>query len=69
MPRKYLDKVLFFKGFNNSILCESFIYKNTLPSNVIKEIADNNIDIAFLEGKNGKIRKTEYPKISKKIAN
>lgn len=69
MPRKYLDKLLFFKGFNTSILCESFIYKNTLPSNISKEINDNNITISFLEGKNGKIRKTEYLKLSKKIAN
>lgn len=69
MPRKYLDKLLFFKGFNSSILCESFIYKNTMPSNVLKQIKDENITISFLEGKNGKIRKTEYLKMSKKMAN
>lgn len=69
MPRKYLDKLLFFKGFNSSILCESFIYKNTMPCNVSKQIKDENIAISFLEGKNGKIRKTEYLKMSKKIAN
>lgn len=69
MPRKYIDKLLFFKGFNTSILCESFIYKNTMPCNISNEINDNNIEISFLEGKNGKIRKTEYLKLSKKIAN
>lgn len=69
MPRKYLDKLLFFKGFNTSILCESFIYKNTMPYNIFKQINDDNITITFLEGKNGKIRKTEYLKLSKKIAN
>ena len=60
MPRKYLDKLLFFKGFNTSILCESFLYKNTMPY---------NMNISFLEGRNGKIRKTEYLKLSKKMAN
>lgn len=69
MPRKYLDKVLFFKDFNTTILCESFIYKNTLPSNISKQILDDNITISFLEGKNGNIRKTEYLKMSKKMAN
>lgn len=69
IPRKYLDKLLFFKGFNTSILCESFIYKNTMPNNIERQIKNDNIGIAFLEGKNGKIRKTEYLKLSKKIAN
>lgn len=69
MPRKYLDKLLFFKGFNTSILCESFIYKNTMPNNIFRQIESDNITISFLEGRNGKIRKTEYLKLSKKIAN
>lgn len=69
MPRKYIDKLLFFKGFSSTILCESFIYKNTMPSNISKEINDNSIQITFLDGRNGKIRKTEYLKMSKKIAN
>ncbi len=69
MPRKYLDKILFFKGFNSSILCESFIYKNTMPGNILREINEDNLTISFLEGINGKIRKTEYLKLSKKIAN
>lgn len=69
MPRKYLDKLLFFKDFNTSILCESFIYKNTLPGNISKQIIEDNITISFLEGKSGNIRKTEYLKMSKKMAN
>lgn len=69
MPRKYLDKLLFFKGFNTAILCESFIYQNTMPCNISKQIDDNGITISFLVGRNGKIRKTEYLKLSKKIAN
>lgn len=69
MPRKYLDKILFFKGFNSSILYESFIYKNTMPENIVRELNEDNLTISFLEGINGKIRKTEYLKLSKKIAN
>lgn len=69
MPRKHLDKILFFKGFNSSILYESFIYKNTMPENILRELNEDNLTISFLEGINGKIRKTEYLKLSKKIAN
>lgn len=69
MPKKYLKYLLYFKRFNTSNLYESFIYKNTNPANIIKEIENDNVDITFLLGKNGKIRKNEYLKMSKKLAN
>lgn len=69
MPKKYLKYLLYFKRFNTSNLYESFIYKNTNPVNIIKEIESDEVNIPFLLGKNGKIRKNEYLKMSKKLAN
>lgn len=69
LPRKYLRNSLILKGFNDSILYESYIYKNTLPQNIKKTIKDDKLVISFLKGNNGNIRKKEYIKISKKIAN
>lgn len=69
MPKKYLKYLLYFKRFNTSNLYESFIYKNTNPANIIKEIENDEVNIPFLLGKNGKIRKNEYLKMSKKLAN
>lgn len=69
MPKKYFKYLLYFKNFNTSILYESFIYKNTNPANIIREIQSDNSGITFLIGKNGKIRKNEYLKMSKKLAN
>ena len=69
MPKNYLKYLLYFKHFNTTNLYESFIYKNTNPANIIKEIENDNMKITFLLGKNGKIRKNEYLKMSKKLAN
>lgn len=69
MPRKYLKNLIYLTGFNTSILYESFIYKNTNPINIKKEIENDDIYILFLNSKNGKIRKTEYLNLSKKLAN
>lgn len=69
MPKKYLKYLLYFKRFNTTTLYESFIYKNTNPANIVKEIEGDNMKITFLIGKNGKIRKNEYLKMSKKLAN
>ncbi len=69
MPKKYFKYLLYFKRFNTSNLYESFIYKNTNPANIIKEIENDEANIIFLLGKNGKIRKNEYLKMSKKLAN
>jgi len=69
MPKKYLKYLLFFKRFDIATLYESFIYKNTNPVNIIKELKEDELKISFLLGKNGKIRKNEYLNLSKKIAN
>lgn len=69
MPRKYLRNSLYLKNFNNSILYESYIYKNTNSQNIKKEIREDEISIQFLDGKNGRIRKNEYINLSKKITN
>ncbi len=69
MPKKYLKYLLFFKRFDIATLYESFIYKNTNPVNIIKELKEDELKISFLLGKNGKIRKNEYLKMSKKLVN
>lgn len=69
LPQKYLKNLSKFKDFDSSILYESFIYKNTNPINILKELDIDEININFLNGINGKIRKNEYLNLSKKIAN
>lgn len=69
MPRKYLKDLLYFRDFNVQMLYESYVYKNTNPYNIKKELEDDELNISFLEGKNGKIRKTEYLNLSKKVVN
>lgn len=69
IPRKYLRNSLYLKDFNSSILYESYIYKNTNPQNIIKEIEKDGVNVTFLNGKNGRIRKNEYLNLSKKMAN
>ena len=68
-PNKYIRNLLYFKGFNSQILYESFIYKNTSPENIIKELEKDNVKLQSLIGKNGVIRKTEFTKISKNVIN
>lgn len=65
LPRKYLKYLIHFKDFDNILLYESFIYKKTNTKNIHKEIEDDGLYISFLNGKNGKIRKTEIKNLSK----
>ncbi len=69
MPRKYLKNSIYLNDFDNSILYESYIYKNTSSKNIINEIIKDGVNISFLSGKSGRIRKNEYLNLSKKIAN
>ena len=69
MPKKYLKNNMFLKGFNNAALYESYIYKKTSPQNIKNEIKNDEVLIAYLNGKNGRIRKNEYLNLSKKVAN
>lgn len=69
IPMKYIRESMHLKEFNNTIFYESLIYKKTSPENVLKQIKNDKININFLNGKNGRIRKNEYLNLSKKIAN
>ncbi len=69
MPRKYLKNSIHLNDFDNSVLYESYIYKNTSSKNIINEIMKDGVNISFLSGKSGRIRKNEYMNLSKKIAN
>ena len=69
IPNKYMRDCHYLSGFNSAIFYESLIYKKTSPGNIKKEIENDKIIINFLNGKNGRIRKNEYLKLSKKIAN
>ena len=68
MPVKYLKNIC-LKDFFDEILYESYIYKNTNPENIKRELKQDNIRINFLIGKNERIRKNEYLKLSKKMVN
>lgn len=65
LPRKYLKYLINFRDFNNVLLYESFIYKKTSSKNIRKEIAEDGLHILSLNGKNGKIRKSEIKNLSK----
>ncbi len=67
MPRKYIKYLMYFRNFNTSELYESFIYKHTTTQNIKKEIEEDGLNIIFLSGKSGKIRKQEYSNLSKKM--
>lgn len=69
IPMKYIRDSVYLKDFNSTIFYESLIYKKTSPENIIRQIKNDNININFLNGKNGRIRKNEYLKLSKKMAN
>ncbi len=69
IPMKYIRDSIYLKDFDGTIFYESLIYKKTSPENIIKQIKNDKININFLNGKNGRIRKNEYLKLSKKMAN
>ncbi len=69
IPMKYIRESIYLKDFDSTIFYESLIYKKTSPENIIKQIECDKININFLIGKNGRIRKNEYLKLSKKMAN
>ena len=66
---KYVRESIYLKDFDSTIFYESLIYKKTSPENIIKQIKSDKVNINFLNGKNGRIRKNEYLKLSKKMAN
>ena len=67
MPNKYIKSLTVFKGFSFEVLYESFIYKNTSPENIEKELKEDKINIISLNSNVGRIRKTEIYKLSKKV--
>lgn len=69
IPMKYIRESIYLKDFDSTIFYESLIYKKTSPENIIKQIKCDKININFLNGQNGRIRKNEYLKLSKKMAN
>lgn len=62
IPEKYLDNDLNIDNFRKEILYESYLYKNTSPRNILKEIKKDNIHIESLVGQKGIIRKAEFSK-------
>ncbi len=69
IPMKYIRECVYLKDFDSTIFYESLIYKKTSPENIMRQIKNDKVNINFLVGKNGRIRKNEYLKLSKKIAN
>ena len=62
IPQKYLDNDLNLDSFKKEILYESYLYKNTSPKNILKEIKKDKIYIESLVGQKGVIRKAEFLK-------
>ena len=62
IPNKYLSEELSLNSFRKEILYESYLYKNTSPKNILKEIKKDNICIESLVGQKGIIRKAEFSK-------
>lgn len=62
-PDKYKDEMLSVENFNKEVLYESFLYRKTLPKNILKIIKKDDVKIARLLGKNGYIDEKEYSKI------
>ena len=62
IPTKYLSAELSLNSFRKEILYESYLYKNTSPKNILKEIKKDNICIESLVGQKGIIRKAEFSK-------
>ena len=62
IPKKYMSTELNFNSFRKETLYESFIYKNTSPRNILREIKKDNIHIESLIGQKGVIRKGEFSK-------
>lgn len=58
VPEKYLNQE--FSSFRKEILYESYLYKNTSPKNIFKEIKNDNIQLESLVGQKGVIRKAEF---------
>ena len=67
LPRKYLKYKIHFNDFDNILLYESFIYKKTNTQNIYKEIEEDGFHMISLNGKNGRIRKTEFKNLSKNV--
>lgn len=62
IPNKYLSQELDLNSFRKEILYESYLYKNTSPKNILKEIKKDNVCIESLVGQKGIIRKAEFSK-------
>lgn len=60
IPNKYLSQELNLNTFRKEILYESYLYKNTSPKNILKEIKKDNVYIESLIGQKGVIRKAEF---------
>lgn len=54
-----------FKQFDNELLYESLILKNSNPINVFNSLKNDNVQIVELYGKNGIIRKKEFEKLKR----
>lgn len=62
VPEKILTQELSLADFRKEILYESYLYKNTSPNNIFREIERDNITIESLVGQKGILRKQEFSK-------
>lgn len=69
LSEKVIDVFKELQGFDKNLLYESYIYKNTLPENILKRISEDKIDVLNLCGIKGEIKRIEYLKNMKKMVN
>ena len=67
MPSKYIQYIELFKNFDYLNVYESFVRKRTSEKNILKELENDEIEIIFLENRNGIIKNDVFLQENKKI--
>ena len=67
MPTAYIDYMVPFQKFPVNILYESFIYSKTSLENILEKIEKDKLEIQYLIGVRGKIKKQEYLKVKTEV--
>ena len=67
LPTAYMKYMIPFQKFPVNILYESFVYSKTSLENILEKIEKDKLEIQYLIGVRGKIKKQEYLKVKTEI--
>lgn len=67
MPTNYFKYIIPFQKFSINTLYESFIYSKTSLNNILEKIDNDKLEIHYLIGIRGKIKKQEFIKTSNEV--